>query len=333
MGKCSWKKNLFDKCLYVSIQPFTEQINSEGQKEYIIDPLLNQLVNELKQNNTNGLYIQESACAPSFIYGFQQLLSDFDVHIISTYRRMYEFLPSAYGQTIREIFNVPPSNDENLFEPIPFTYFNEEELDSIPSIYSDLFRNLVYNHADHRLKQNMDRAKDALGEDVTYTTLKFHTKHDNYPGNDLVIELFCSGAIPGTNHTCQAAKDNLIVGPTKANARIDSAYFQIAVKAYKQGLIKDPPESRIANRIQNRIKEDESYSTLPKICMSEEKLEKLHDFSWKHEQMIYPMESNLDDHRRAFHDYTKKGNFCSLDVDALLEMDEWRTKLSMMTFT
>ncbi len=337
LGKCSWLVNQFEGCLLPKIRPFTETKNKlTGIKEYTIAPLLNTNLNELKEKNMNGLIILESACSPSYIHGFRQLIPDFDIHIISTYRRLYEFLPSAYSQSIKEFYEKPPLNDSDLVEPIPFDYFNESQLENVLPIYANFFRPLVERDMNHRFKQNMDRARMVLQENATYSVLNFHTReYDDYESSSLLLDLVCSNVVPGTNQTCQAAKENQFKNePVKANNRVDAAYFTLALRAYKEKLIHDRPFSIMVAQIQNYFMDDEEYDQIPKTCMSNENLQKLHDLSWKHEQIIrhggVRAENDVNEHRKGFEEYTAKGKFCSLDVDAMMKIEKWRAKISSM---
>lgn len=280
--------------------------------------------------------------AKTFFDGLSSLTDEFDIHIVLTYRRLYEWLPSAWSEQMKHYdFSI----DDGI-GPVPFD-FNEEK-------FNDKYiRNYV-----HPTQQVINEAEAKIGKDkYAITVMDMHAKHDSVlpttnHDNDLLVELLCTGALPNASNTCDAArKDELIhKDQTKAysNTRLEVHFQTLAYKAHKLGLLQIAPNEDIVLSLRKcLLKQDHkqqisqteeeggagaknnnsSYSSLPKVCMNPNHLEKMYQLSWEQEKKFYPFRTE-DDHRKKFEEYRDRGMYCSTDVDAWLQLEEWQQKIS-----
>jgi len=242
-------------------------------------------------------------------------------------------LPSFYTQTMKQIsFTKLLSNAPDV---LPFNYFTEDEVKEghLPPRYSQ-----VWNSAWTRGIHPMLEARIKLLKNLFF---QYRVITSHFPGKGqgdaLTIDLFCSGAVPGANHSCDAAEADMLAGKkTSSNSRLDVHYFILAQKARKRGILTYEPRLKhvlnIARKMTIRATEDrrQKLKQVPKVCMSRQRLEMLHDLSWKVEARYYP-DADEDDHRSAFERYAAQGKFCSWDVDAMLDDIYWKKTISSWT--
>ena len=153
---------------------------------------------------------------------------------------------------------------------------------------------------------------------------------DEPDDNNIIVELFCSGAVPGTVHSCEAAKEKKFAGNPIKNPRYNADFTILAYKAKEEKMLsmnitRDSMEvfnAKIAEAIDDN-------KELPTKCMTREKLEKLHEWSLKEEQRLYPHREEVEKlHRKAFEEAVRKGEYCSLDSEELLKDKDWQARIA-----
>ena len=314
IGRC-YEAQRFENCFYRNEykSPFTDKKENELMPELIAS------FARMRNEGRNGLFIWEGAS--QWIEMLLPYIDDFEIRVVATYRRLFDFLPSFYSQNIKKY--EFPDNDE--IGPVPFDFFDQSELDHLEASkkFARDFRWLAYFNGTHRAKDRLDAA--AALNITSLAMMDFHAKYDNEIGNDLCIELFCSGAVPSSNHTCEAAKRDQLNGTITRNERLKVDYFIFAFHAFKKGIAKRRPDTAMVVHIQNTLENYIKGKNLKKVCMKESKLEKLHNLSWRHEKAVYP-ERDEQGHRAAFEEFKAQEKHCSLDIVNLLngeEMLQW----------
>jgi hypothetical protein len=320
LGKCfSVERTItFENCFHPQTTLSDDPIHYMNSLK---DPL-----EKMEQEWKNGLIIAEG-----IINDLDMMLphlNSFDVQFVVTYRRLFEHLPSDYCQHMKILFNDPEWDANMKSGPVPFDYFDEEDLHTLAlQNWARGFQALAYGNGLHDSQKHLKRAEDLNVTSVAM--MDTHAKHENSTGNDLTVELFCSGVVPGLEHTCAAAKENKLDPElVEGNKGVKIDIFMLAYQAYKRGIIKSKPDMKIVKIIEWSR---ESWSVTSKqykqTCMSDEKLEKLHGLSWKHEHQLYP-DRKEDDHRAAFEKFKAKGKFCTLDIDAFFEEEDSAKKFT-----
>lgn len=320
IGMCE-EEARFDDCFYrnKAKSPFSSEDETE------LTPELQASFSRMQTEHINGLLIWDGAMP--WIGKLKPFIKEFEVRIVATYRRLFDFLPSLYSKNM-EKYKFP---DGDAIGPLPFDFFTEDRLNELAAIkYARNFKWLAYHDGKHTTKDRLDTAASFNVDSLAI--MDFHAKYEHENGNDLSIELFCTGAIPGTNHTCEAAKKNIIKGDMgNKDKKLQVDYFTFAYYAFKKGMLKARPHYAMVERIQN-IMQNFNSTRFKKICMTESNLKKLYALSWKHEKIIYP-ERSEEGHKKAFEELKENGKFCSLDVlDVFRDerMRAWVSNWNMM---
>ncbi len=268
----------------------------------------------MRNERVNGLLVWETAA--SWIGKLMPYLDDFDVRVITTYRRIFDFLPSFYMQNMKHY----KFSKEDKFGPVPFDFFPEHKLENLGlQQYAAYFKMLAYHDGMHKAKERLDVAVS-----INVTSLgimDFHAKYDDVVGDDIGVELFCTGAVPGTNHTCEAIKLDTLKGrKIKFGLSMKAEYFVFAHFLYQKGILKRRPNIGIVQRIQS-IMSNFDNGRFRKNCMSESSLKELYALSWKHEKIIFP-ERDEKGHKESFEEFKADGRHCSLNIIDLFRRDE-----------
>lgn len=274
----------------------------------------------MKDEGKNGLFVLEYA--RYYFDGFAQLADDFDIHIVVTYRRLYEWLPSAWSEKLKHFdYSSAIDNEENmgrLQPPRPYDFHED---------YYGFFY-------DHPAQQVITAAERIIGKRrFSYSIIDMHAKHSYVTGknDNLMAELLCSGAVPNTYYSCLAVKNKKLLRSVKgveANTRLEVHYQTLAYKAYKLRLTLEPPTIDTVFKLQKCLSRDQAaLDSLSKVCMSEKHTGKLYILSWEQEKKLFP-ERDEKDHRSGFEEYYRDRKvYCSIDVDDWLTTIEWRLKI------
>ncbi len=287
-----------EHCLHMLEQP----IFNNGE----INPKFKLILQQMKDEKKNAIYALEYARL--FFDGFAKLTDMINIRIVVTYRRLYEWLPSAYNENLK--------NHDGLAAPSPYDF----------DLYDIQMRNFL-----HQTRFVINEADRLIGVgNYALDVIDMHAKHDVVKkGDDLLVELFCTGAVPNAINTCRAAKNNeLVQGNVESNTRLEVHFQALAFKAHQLGILKQKPNTDQLYQLKECLSKDKgALWGLPKVCMSEDHLEKLYQLSWEEEQKFFP-ERSEDSHRVGFEEYKKQGKFCSLDVDEWLASETWQGKIS-----
>jgi len=310
-------------------------LNSTNSIDFkLLAPEFEFMLQKMKRERKNGLIVFEATA--KFIKQLLPFLSDFDVRAAFTYRRIFDWMPSNYGQVIFGNFERRYRNRCDFVAPPPFELFPFLKRRDMGSVGIDEFkcRNYllkVWNIHSHDGKHRLRVWREYMSVDGLNTTgpiMDFHAKHDNFTGNDLLIELFCSGAVPGTKYSCAAAKRDEIKGKAIYNTRHRVDYAIILLKAYAKGLISAEPSKEMLLDMPNMMK-GVNETSLHKKCMRTSKLNKLRELSWENELVIFPDRKGQENvHNKAFRDAKNKGKFSSIDADKLLNKTKWQDKIA-----
>ena len=280
-------------------------------------PEIKFMLDKMKQENRNGLLVQEAVA--KFMRDLAPYFTDFDVYAVLTYRRKFDKLPSKYGQTNldKEKHSLACGN----VAPPPFEIFafaTRKELESIGIRSRKCQQHWLGLWKTYSRFDNASNHLFAKSGVVSLQWTDVHANHDDSTGSNLLVELFCTDAVPGSDYSCKAAKEDKFAGKPLSNSRHRVDFIILAYKAKAKGLISILQTKYFINHMNNV-----DVSFYPTICMSKEKLVKLHDFSWQNEIHVFP-ERDGDEyfkqlHRDAFDREVKEGKYCSLDTDFAIE--------------
>ena len=281
-------------------------------------PEIKFMLDKMKQENRNGLLVQEAV--GKFMRDLAPYFTDFDVYAVLTYRRKFDKLPSKYGQT--NLDKEKHSSACGNVAPPPFEIFafaTRKELESIGIRSRKCQQHWLGLWKTYSRFDNASNHLFAKSGVVSLQWTDVHANHDDSTGSNLLVELFCTDAVPGSDYSCKAAKEDKFVGKPLSNSRHRVDFIILAYKAKAKGLISQCRDQWVFLDHMNNV----DLSFYPTICMSKEKLVKLHDFSWQNEIHVFP-ERDGDEyfkqlHRDAFDREVKEGKYCSLDTDFAIE--------------
>ena len=220
------------------------------------------------------------------------------IKVVTTYRRLHNWLPSWYNQIV-DLYTL--------------LYVSGEKY---PSFVEWLDKNYVDFFQVHAIQlANRFNSYDIV---ESVDILNMH----GIP--DLIEYFFCSQL--QTNTTCQAIKDG--AKPSKSNTGTEHEYERVTIKAALGGKIKTSLHKpvtleRVTRRVKEKVEEIDANDPLPKICPSKTLLEQILQTEMEHERTYFPewYESQGGDEglRKSFEAAVKK-KFCSFDVDKILRM-------------
>ena len=300
-------------------------------KEQELLPDFKILLERVKDEKKNGLVSFEGS-----ILEIKRLMplirDDFDVRATFAYRRMYDQTASMYAQSLKlldrtQLFcgTVPPPTFEFLAFP------TIGELESI-GIFEPNCQNFWLNEWDslhktiHPLKAQIRKFTDA-GVVTPIPIMNMYTTHEDSIGNDILVEFFCVGGVPGSTNSCKAAKEDKFVGKRRDNVRFEVDFLRLIYKAKDLKLVNGKIDRKLHRDFSSAMNTAIlAYDrSLPKTCMSSDKLEKLYEWSWELDNAL-----GIDErapHRAAFVEQVQKGKFCSYDADKIIEDEEWQKKI------
>lgn len=252
----------------------------------------------------------------------QNELKDFDVTVILTYRRYFEWLPSYYFQLHRR------------FEPgVGTGWIDESALPTFPDWY-----HLIANDADplpasitRRWQAEVGRGEmHPIESEIAkispyFPDVRIHNMHAR--SGDFVTSFYCD--IINAEFACKDRRLSKDKNPTKSHD-----YDVLSLAAYHKGLIFNPKELSRANvAVSARLHHLKNInfhngSELPLKCLSSEQQDELLIRSLELEQRILPgWYENPEfevEHLSRFESYAERGKFCGVDSVKALEDEQWQ---------
>lgn len=148
--------------------------------------------------------------------------------------------------------------------------------------------------------------------------------HDQ--SGDVVENLFCTPLLNATN-TCnmKRAMGSANVGYSRISAKDLLLYDEIAMAAYGTGLLNvSRPVAQIHLREYHESHLNQTVSTLPMICPSEENLNEILQLSLQAEADFSPHPISKDELKEQFEKMKLKGSFCAVNTTMIIENAKWR---------
>jgi hypothetical protein len=243
----------------------------------------------------------------------RDLLSGWEVHIVVTYRRFYEWSVSKFGQEYRD-----GRGDWEIWRP--------PDKERIKNIKDYLTRD--------RLNQFHSRFISTQAYQM-YKEAGFNTQIVNYHASDDIVEtMFCLEELNAT-HACKAVQERKMEALIKSNIGESTAFDEIAVAAHEAGLIDGSvvtrPFARKAIQEYHEQVQGLTIDDLPKDCVSGDELRLMETISLADELLLFPSFFNSSEGESAlrskFEEY-KTTKLCAVDTEAVLRVPSWRAFLS-----
>ena len=113
----------------------------------------------------------------------------------------------------------------------------------------------------------------------------------------------------------------------RKNVAIPPDYDQIATAAADRGLVNTVRRQRltVTKEIAKYMSLNGTEVTdLPRVCPTKENIEKLYNISLSQEMKLFPERNPNWEVKALFDEAIKQKKLCSVDVDKVLEDEEWR---------
>lgn len=336
-------------------------------RSFFYDPEIDENVTELELNpkfaasveylatlNTNIVFIFEplSQFRPYQIEQLRRLIEPhWEIQVIVTYRRLYEWLPSMYNQLEKTKQHVTewPLNGTGLGVIYPFTlyltdfetdmYFENtqgEEINDL-SVHVDLMSTIIPKYFAQFLKFQkhpaelvMEAYKRYLTDNVAIVNLHTLPQATRKGVDPLLDMLFCGDLLLSkTPDICRELRrggfdDTFTVDAGAFNRAIPLDYDMLAMAAYLKGLV---PASMARQNVTERIHayyEDvlkRKTTDLPRKCLTSQTLFELEELSRKTEQRLFPLEDTNASHHEGF--IARSASFCHVDTNLALNDTIW----------
>lgn len=251
------------------------------------------------------------------------------LHIVFTYRRLYDILPSLWNQQFKyhRENSLPVHKGHTDWSEdggnriIPFPEWIHEKLDDRKE---DKYKFL------HGYK-----FWKACSDSISVVN---YYDHMVYPPNgttpveaDLVSNFVCNG-IPNASHMCSFLLQEIASGlPEKANPSVDFLDFDmLAVYAHETGLISTAWERKIATEmiVQFATSNQTRSKSLPMRCPNETTLQLLYDHSLNFERTVMVSENKTQqrlDFNAGWEMALEKKMFCNYDPVEIVKRKEWKS--------
>jgi len=252
---------------------------------------------------------------------FHGLLPDYEQRIIVTYRRYYEWVVSEYYWYYGQKDYLNPSYGM-LYPNKSNNCIASRKEKCIPTIYE--YMNMHYDCTPYNMYQLVKKH---------FANVQVFDMHGGKNEDDLLTRFICE--LPDADKECENAMDRLNNNtntvlkannsPTLNHAMIHSD--RIIVGAYRAGIIKRRHLKRYNGRlsvIKWMKQKNLSFASLPKICMNDEQANDLLSKSIQYEKEMLGDRHDEALLRKEFVKYRQKKKLCSVDVDKILQMDEWK---------
>jgi hypothetical protein len=312
-------------------------------------------INELAKMKTNVLFVYEpmSLYRPEQIQRLKELIEPhWEIQVIVSYRRLYEWLPSFYNQMAMSLSTLQswPTYDQKDDASYPLSLeIDEREFETYrngPNHFVSTVVRRFYAHCLKTGKHPTELAMDNYRRYMTPHVTLLPSSSKDLPLSsvtevDPLLEyFFCSDLfLVKTTHVCQDLRKgifNEVFFPPDSivfNRAKPLDYDLLTVAAYRQGLIIRTNMTRF-NIIEKIVEYhgqemNRKTSDLPFTCMSPESLEQLEHFSFVVEQRLFPSKNDHDRKasRQEFHEafLARRLSFCHVDTDVALSAPMWRS--------
>lgn len=326
VGRCLCKEKNYPNpdCFYLNNG---EVFGKDGQ----LKGNLMKVLKKIKKAGRDGLMVNEflAPMGPSTIRKLvEELKRDgWEVHAMLWYRRLFEWLPSYFGQmqNFGSLFKAWPEKGSVGRPRLDFDmYTRKERSQKLPQNFYN-YRRLVTAMEDKGMHPAEFYRQLWLPYSHTFTVLNYHAspfEHNTTVGDPLLVNLFCGGVLEGTNQTCALARANALPSQNR-NKRFDAEFDKVATHAREVGLLGKTQLSR--DKVGGAIAKYQRGNTItwPLRCMSESSMGALYNYSLQGENFFFP---NIPEefHRQAFQAYRDKQAYCAVDVDAVVKDPVWQ---------
>lgn len=279
----------------------------------------------------------------------RQILPEYEIHVVVTYRRFYDWIVSLAGQIYRmnhgmgwdawpAYDDIDSQDDGHYTHDNIVTYLSPE---TIQDVYERVYTTAVYD---------------------SYRSAGYETHLLNYHSSEDIVESFFCLDYVNMTHACSAKKADTTVDAPKANRAESSTYDEIVVAAYRAGLLfssedddddvssavtsttnstslhvvkREPIASRakVREMLQGFVEGSLGYSeeSLPKVCVPDGTVNLLREISLSSEAALLPTFHESENGRESllsdFESY-KTTKFCSVDAKKVLELSSIQTFFS-----
>ena len=146
------------------------------------------------------------------------------------------------------------------------------------------------------------------------------------PQGDFTVHFFCT-LLQDAKDACANRIKFAARKDFRKNVAIPPDYDQIATAAADRGLVNTVRRQRltVTKEIAKYMSLNGTEVTdLPRVCPTKENIEKLYNISLSQEMKLFPERSPNWEVKALFDEAIKQKKLCSVDVDKVLEDEEWR---------
>jgi len=246
------------------------------------------------------------------------------LHIVVTYRRLYDGWPSHWNQVFKFHRN------KNGIAVGLNTDWPEDGGNRIPP-----FGEWIYQYLDNYESKEADlRAYNAwksCSDDIT--VVNFHDTKVYLPNGtgpvevDLATKFACKGII-GASHTCSflLQQENL---QEKHNPSVNHGPDMLAVHAHESGLISPGwKREKVTGKIKRYVaSKNPEISSLPMRCPNATTLQRMYDCSLKFQKSVLVAENmtqQMLDFDLGWKQALEQQKFCTWDVKDIVKRKEWK---------
>lgn len=255
----------------------------------------------------------------------QNELKDFDVTVVLTYRRLFEWLPSYFFQMHNPVelqgdWDIVP---EKLPTFPQWLHLSEEDADPIRVSLARRWGLDVARGNLHPIESEIARIRPY------FPNIVIHNMHDG----DFVEKFYCE--ILSATNTCKKH----VGGDEHRNPTVTHDYAILALAARHRGMLRLSSEFVTREDVADAFKKyhktvNESF---PLTCLSPLEEEELLDRSLQFEKRIlsdswYHSEHGESEHRAKFKSYVEKSKFCNVDTDRVFLDASWQTFFNETVF-
>jgi hypothetical protein len=265
--------------------------------------MLDQIVKNIslaRQENKNIVISSESFDSIMLVdpTKLKELLQGFDVHVVVTYRRFFDWITSNFDQAYRHYqggwhdWRSVPAGLKNIA-----SYLSDVR---VQAQYAQFYAPEVYR---------------------VYKAAGFKTQVLNYHStDDMVSSFFCLEELNSPS-ACTAVQENHGDAPIPNRAET-TAYDEIAIAAYEQGLIDASRVPRYDAREALKYHLEKTNGLLPQICVADDVLQRIEDISLMSEALLVPgfySSSKGEGPLRSELETLRTTKLCSVDAEKVLE--------------
>lgn len=272
----------------------------------------------VRRSNMNLIISDEKLCLRGHNSGkfhyelLKETLRDWDVRVLTTYRRYFAWLPSHKNH-----------HDSHKLTESDYQTWDGEELTPIFPRLQECMQDLS--------KLRYPYIDAVVGNYSKYFPVEVMNMHDTTEYPTLASQFVCK-YVPNAEETCELS---LREGDIASNVELNKAksifYDMLAMAAYKQGIIRSSVGSRVSVRDaiqhEHEVIHGKTPSELPLDCPDTKSVERVLEKSLGYEMAFFPefhhggLGENV--HRSDFWTMVDKKRFCSVDIAKTLRQKEW----------